>query len=157
MLSPDPERRELARISACATLAVETGVPITMGIIATNPGGYEMLELIDRIAAAGGRMIGQSHCRGINVLLSFTTRLPFDLLPEWQRRPGAARSTSRLRALRDPAVRERLVDAGDARRLLALARHRRDAPQARLRRHPRLRARPAAEPDGRRGRARSGA
>ena len=28
-------------------------------------------------------MIGQSHCRGIYVLLSFTTRLPFDLLPEW--------------------------------------------------------------------------
>ena len=28
-------------------------------------------------------MIGQSHCRGINVLLSFATRLPFDLLPEW--------------------------------------------------------------------------
>ena len=62
-----------------------------MGLIATNPGGYEMLDLIDRVAAAGGRMIGQSHCRGITVLLSFRTRLPFDLLPEWHDGARAAR------------------------------------------------------------------
>ena len=46
-------------------------------------------------------MIAQTHCRGISVLLSFKTRVPFDLLPEWQ----AFRAASRSRAaagLRDP-------------------------------------------------------
>ena len=90
------------------SLAVETGVPLTGGVIATDPGGYEMLALIDSIAAVGGRMIGQTHCRGIHVLLSFKTRLPFDVLPEWE--PVRALSlTEQERAFRDPAVRERLV------------------------------------------------
>ena len=29
-------------------------------------------------------MIAQTHCRGISVLLSLKTRLPFDLIPAWQ-------------------------------------------------------------------------
>jgi N-acyl-D-amino-acid deacylase len=110
VLSADPDERELARTRMRA-LAAETGVTMTMGIIATNPGGYEMLDLIDGVAAAGGRMIGQSHCRGINVLLSFATRLPFDLLPEWHD-VRALPDDDQLRALRDPAVRERLIKAG---------------------------------------------
>ena len=128
---------------------------MTMGIIATNPGGYEMLDLIDDVAAVGGRMIGQSHCRGINVLLSFATRLPFDLLPEWHD-VRALPDDEQLRALRDPAVRERLIRAGmegDYSRWRGIGAH---APQARLRRHPRVRARAAAEPDGRRGRRAAG-
>ena len=42
-------------------------------------------------------MFGQAHCRGISVLLSFKTRLPFDLLPEWKRvaRPAARRAAER--------------------------------------------------------------
>ena len=110
VLSADPDERELARTRMRA-LAAETGVTMTMGIIATNPGGYEMLDLIDGVAAAGGRMIGQSHCRGINVLLSFATRLPFDLLPEWHD-VRALPDDEQLRALRNPTVRERLVKAG---------------------------------------------
>ena len=95
-------------------LAAETGVAMTMGIIATNPGGYEMLELIDSVAAVGGRMIGQSHSRGINVLLSFATRLPFDLLPAWHD-VRALPDDEQLRALRDPSVRERLISTLGAR------------------------------------------
>ena len=110
VLSPDPEQREQARARMRA-LAADTGVTMTMGIIATNPGGYEMLDLIDSIAAVGGRMIGQSHCRGINVLLSFATRLPFDLLPEWHD-VRALPDHEQLQALRDPGVRERLIRAG---------------------------------------------
>jgi N-acyl-D-aspartate/D-glutamate deacylase len=82
-------------------------------VIATNPGGYEMIELIDSIAAAGGRMIGQSHCRGISVLLGFKSRLPFDVLPEWE----PVRSLpleQQQRALRDPSVRHRLAAAAMA-------------------------------------------
>ncbi len=110
VLSPDPALRAEARDRTRA-LAADTGVTLTSGIIATDPGGYEMLELIDAVADAGGRMIGQSHCRGINVLLSFATRLPFDLLPEWQS-VRALPHAEQLVALRDPSVRERLIAAG---------------------------------------------
>jgi N-acyl-D-aspartate/D-glutamate deacylase len=64
--------------------------------------------LLDEVAAAGGRMIGQSHCRGISVLLSFKTRMPFDILPEWS---GIRTQDleSQKRAFCDPVVRERLI------------------------------------------------
>jgi N-acyl-D-aspartate/D-glutamate deacylase len=72
-----------------------------------------LLGLIDETAEAGGRMIGQTHCRGIKVLLSFETRLPFDVLPEWDTfrlQPLA----EQLVALRDPSVRQRLIAAASS-------------------------------------------
>src|SRR5262245_3750737 len=109
VLTPDPEVRAQV-VQRVLELAASTGVPMTNGIIATDPGGREMLSLLDRTADAGGRMIGQSHCRGINVLLSFKTRLPFDLLPEWQPVRALPLAEQR-RALTDPATRERLAAA----------------------------------------------
>ena len=109
VLSPDRALREEAWERTRA-LAVDTGVPLTAGVIATNPGGYEMLDLIDSVAAAGGRMIGQTHCRGISVLLSFKSRLPFDLLPEWEPVRALPLDEQR-RSLLDPEVRARLVTA----------------------------------------------
>ena len=91
-------------------IAVDLGVPMTSGVIATATGGRRTLELIDDIAADGGRIIGQSHCRGISVLLSFKTRMPFDVLPEWEAlraRPLA----EQLQVFRDPSARERLATA----------------------------------------------
>jgi N-acyl-D-aspartate/D-glutamate deacylase len=55
-------------------------------------------------------MFGQSHCRGISVVMSFGTHLPFDALPAWQRfrtRPLDAQ----LAGLRDAATRRELRDA----------------------------------------------
>ena len=69
-----------------------------------------MLEQIDAIAKAGGRMYGQSHCRGISVLLSFQTRLPFDVLPAW-RELRALPVGEQRRVLSDPAARERYAKA----------------------------------------------
>jgi N-acyl-D-aspartate/D-glutamate deacylase len=109
VLAPDPDVRAQA-VQRVRALAGARGVPMTSGILATDPGGREMLALIDDIAAAGGRMIGQSHCRGINVLLSFRTRLPFDLLPEWQPLRAQPLAEQR-RMLADPALRSRLADA----------------------------------------------
>ncbi len=109
VLTPDAEVRAQV-VERVLDLAGSTGVPMTNGIIATDPGGREMLELLDRAAARGGRMIGQSHCRGINVLLSFKTRLPFDLLPEWQPLRSQPLAEQR-RALSDPDVRTRLAAA----------------------------------------------
>jgi N-acyl-D-amino-acid deacylase len=94
-------------------LAVETGVPFTFGVLSATKDGHDwrdQLELIDRTSAAGGRMYGQAHCREFSVLLSFKTRLPFDVLPEW-REVRALPLAEQARALRDPALRARLVDA----------------------------------------------
>ena len=108
ILSPDPEVQE-ATWREIRHIAVELGVPITAGIIATEAGGRKMLEHIDALAAEGGRMIGQSHCRGISVLLSFKTRLPFDRLPEWIELRARPIEDQR-RILADPQARARYAE-----------------------------------------------
>jgi N-acyl-D-aspartate/D-glutamate deacylase len=109
MLSSDPELRDEAW-GHVRRIAVEQGVPMTAGLIATATGGRAMLERIDALAAEGGRMIGQSHCRGISVLLSFKTRLPFDVLPEWEAL-RARPIDEQKQALRDSHTRKRLARA----------------------------------------------
>jgi N-acyl-D-aspartate/D-glutamate deacylase len=81
MSAPDPavRQRSLARMT---DLAAQTGVPMTFGLLATATSGY-LLDFLDDAAAAGARMVAQTHCRGISVLLSLKTRLPFDLIPAW--------------------------------------------------------------------------
>jgi len=66
------------------------------------------IALLDETAAAGGRMFAQVHSRGLNVVLSFKTQLPFDNLPAWKRF-RALPLAEQLRQLRDPAVKRRLV------------------------------------------------
>ena len=105
----DPDIRSRAW-NDMRSIVVDLGVPITAGLVATTTGGRHMLDLIDWLAAQGGRMIGQTHCRGISVLLGFKTRLPFEVLPEWQdirARPWP----EQLQAFRDPGTRSRLADA----------------------------------------------
>jgi N-acyl-D-aspartate/D-glutamate deacylase len=90
-------------------LSVSTGVPITFGLLATT-GAEQLLDFLDDMAAAGGRAIGQTHCRGVSVVLSLKTRLPFDLLPEW-RDLRTLPVDEQVRVLADPARRQRYVDA----------------------------------------------
>lgn len=108
MSSTDPERRDQA-LARMKSLAAESGVPVTFGFVATEE-ARPLLAFLDEAAAAGGRMIAQTHCRGISVLLSFKTKLPFDLVPAWhdfRRLPERAQ----LEGLRDPVTRDRLVRA----------------------------------------------
>ena len=93
-------------------LAVETGVPVTFGVGAVGGTTWrEQLEMFDRVAGVGGRMIGQTHSRGLTILLSFESGLPFDKLPSWApfRALPLAEQARRLRA--EPELRARLVDA----------------------------------------------
>lgn len=94
-----------ARDAAIIDLAVESGVPFA---IPTATAARRPISLIERTVAAGGRMFGLGHCRGIGTMSSFRTQLPFDSLPEWQeirRRPF-----EEIRdLLKDPEVRARLV------------------------------------------------
>ena len=108
MSAPDPDvrRRSLDRMTE---LAAATGVPITFGLVATRGAGY-LIDFLDQAAERGARMIAQTHCRGISVLLSLRTRLPFDLLPAWadlRSRPVE----EQLAVLADPERRLPYVDA----------------------------------------------
>ncbi|MDH3683609.1 MAG: amidohydrolase family protein [Acidimicrobiia bacterium] len=112
--SRDPEKRE-AYIARLVDLAVATGVPITYGMLAFGSDDHlwrPVVELLDRINAAGGRSWGQVHTRQFGVLLSFLTRLPFDGLELWsdlRTQPLAEQK----RALSDPTTRQALVRAAE--------------------------------------------
>jgi N-acyl-D-aspartate/D-glutamate deacylase len=108
MMAPDPEVRERA-LGRLRRVAADSKVPITFGLVATKEAGH-LLDLLDDAAAMGGRIIAQTHCRGISVLLSLKTKLPFDLLPEWKEL-RAQPLDQQLAALRDPEGRRRYVDA----------------------------------------------
>src|SRR5262249_15133415 len=94
-------------------LAVETGRPITFGNFSrleARDVWPRYMALLDETAAAGGRMFAQVHSRGLNVMLSFKTQLPFDNLPTWK--PFRALPLAeQKRQLRDPAVRKRMIEA----------------------------------------------
>jgi N-acyl-D-aspartate/D-glutamate deacylase len=109
--SSDPAER-VEFFTRLQDLAVESGARVTFGVLPSGPRDiwHAQLDALDATAAAGGRMIGQSHSRGVSVLLSFETSLPFDRLPEWHEvrsRPLAEQKT----LLSDPVVRARLVHA----------------------------------------------
>jgi N-acyl-D-amino-acid deacylase len=97
-------------------LAVETGRPITFGTFSrleAREVWRHYMTLLDETAAAGGRMFAQVHSRGLNVLLSFKTQLPFDNLPAWK--PFRALPLAEQRArLHDPEVKRRLVEGAHA-------------------------------------------
>jgi N-acyl-D-amino-acid deacylase len=109
----DPEARAQAN-ARLRRLAVDTGVPVTFGVLgAADPQIWrDQLALLDETAAEGGRMFAQTHCRGVSVLLSFQTRLPFDRLPEWAEL-RALPLDEQAELLRRPDVRERLVRAAN--------------------------------------------
>jgi N-acyl-D-amino-acid deacylase len=108
MMATDPDEREQS-LARMRILAAESKVPITFGLVATQQAGH-LLDFLDDAAAMGGRVIAQTHCRGISVLLSLKTRLPFDLLPEWHEL-RALPLEQQLTTLRDPERRRRYVDA----------------------------------------------
>ncbi|MCU1380419.1 MAG: hypothetical protein JWN29_3402 [Acidimicrobiales bacterium] len=108
MSATDPDARELS-LGRMMALAAESQVPMTFGLVATREAGH-LLDFLDDAAAVGGRVIAQTHCRGISVLLSLKTRLPFDLIPAW----GELRSKpveEQLAILRNPDTRQHFVDA----------------------------------------------
>jgi N-acyl-D-aspartate/D-glutamate deacylase len=108
--SPDPAVRAEAT-GRMRDLAVSSGVPMTFGVAGSS--AMTLLDLTDETVAAGGRMFGQSHSRGIGVVISFRSHLPFDALPEWnsfRARP----LDEQLQMLRDPDLRAPLRDAAVA-------------------------------------------
>ncbi len=103
----DPAERAAITDAMC-DLAVTSRVPMTFGVGAGSR-MTQMMELVDAASAAGGRMIGQTHSRGISVVLSFLSRTPFDRLPVWSE-VRALPPEEQLAALRDESLRRKLVD-----------------------------------------------
>jgi N-acyl-D-aspartate/D-glutamate deacylase len=108
--SPDPDERA-AELGRLRDLAVDTGVPVTFGVVsvAWRDNG-PILKAVEETNAAGGAMFGQSHCREFLLISSFRTRLGFDVLPEWQEIRSQPLDAQRT-LLGDPDVRARLVHA----------------------------------------------
>jgi N-acyl-D-amino-acid deacylase len=104
----DDERRRY--LDQLRMLALDSGAPLTFGV--AGPRAEHLLDLCDVTAAAGGRMFGQSHSRGVSVVLSFKNRLPFDSLPVWDE-VRSLPLAQQAQALRDPPTRRRLVDAAN--------------------------------------------
>ena len=106
---PDPDVRAEAS-ARLGALAAATDVPVTFGVAAPHPQTATLLDLLDRSASAGARMFGQSHSRGISVVMSFGSHLPFDALPRWHEF-RALPLAEQLHTLRDPGARASLREA----------------------------------------------
>jgi N-acyl-D-amino-acid deacylase len=90
------------------SLARETGIPIAINSQRLGPN----TDLLDQAVAAGARMFGLTHSRGIGVMSSFRTQLAFDKLPEW-RAVRALPEAEFKAALRDADTRARLIHAAN--------------------------------------------
>ncbi len=106
------QRRFLERLKR---IVLESGRPTMFGTISTrqgeapNPWQYQT-QWLDEVAAAGGRIWGQTTTRSINAIFSMKSYLPFDVLPAWK----AVRSlpvAEQKRRFADPEVRRALVAA----------------------------------------------
>lgn len=91
-------------------LSVASGATITWGLIPLAEVTAEELPLLDRAAAAGGKLIGQSHSRGVYLLWSFQTQTPYDWIPEWKK-VRSLPLEQQCRALKDPEVRALLLNS----------------------------------------------
>ncbi len=81
---PDKQADFIQRMK---TLAIESGVPATFGVISRRkfPNSWRpYLQMADEAAAAGGRMFIQTRSKWGGVILTFESNTPFDKLPVWR-------------------------------------------------------------------------
>jgi N-acyl-D-aspartate/D-glutamate deacylase len=93
-------------------LAVESGRPMTWGMFSVRAAPEiwrNFYQLLDDVAAEGGRMFAQAHSRALSVLLSFKTATPFDKWDHW-RDVRSLPLEEQKTALRDPEIRARLIE-----------------------------------------------
>jgi N-acyl-D-aspartate/D-glutamate deacylase len=97
-------------------LAIETGVPITFGnpwFKRRRPGTWRAhIEMIDDIAAAGGRVLVQGSAWWHGSMRSFETLTPFDKAPVWEDFRKLPLEEQK-KGLRNPEMRARLVEAAN--------------------------------------------
>ena len=91
-------------------LTVSSGVGTTYGVLGRFALGQ--LDYIDNVAAAGGRMFGQTHSRGVSSLFSFRSAFLFDSQGAWKELRALPLEQQQAR-LADPATRAALIHAVD--------------------------------------------
>ena len=104
-----------ACLDELAKIAVSSRRPLMLGVLASrqgdNPNPLEFqFEWMDRVAAQGGRVLGQATTRSINAMFSLKSYLPFDALPVWRDVRALPVSEQQAR-FRDPDTRASLVAA----------------------------------------------
>jgi N-acyl-D-amino-acid deacylase len=97
-----------ARSDELIALSADTGVPFMMAALRPSRAAV----VLDRGRAAGARLVGVAHPRGVGAMSSFLTQLPFDRLPVWAEF-RALTHDDQLQQLRDADVVARLVAAAD--------------------------------------------
>ena len=116
-VGPDVSGGEAQRacLDELAKIAVSSRRPLMLGVLSTrqgddpNPLEYQF-DWMDRVAAEGGRVLGQATTRSINALFSLKSYLPFDALPVWSDIRGLPVEQQQAR-FRDPEIRASLVAA----------------------------------------------
>lgn len=104
-----------ACLDELAKIAISSGRPLMLGVFSTsqgdqpNPPEYQF-EWMDRVAAEGGRVLGQATTKSINAVFSLKSYLPFDALPVWRDIRGLPVEEQKVR-FRDPDTRAGLVAA----------------------------------------------
>lgn len=110
---PDLKRDWFDRLFA---LVRDTGVPTSFGVFGIDGDSAswsDTLDFLDRSAAEGVPIFGQTHTRDIAYLPSFQTTLPFDSLPVWRDIRALPYDEQRTR-LTDPDLRAALVRSAEA-------------------------------------------
>ena len=95
-------------------LAVESGVPQTWGMFSVRAAPdlwRPYFDLLDKTAAAGGRMFAQVHSRALSSLLSFESNTPFDSWEYWSefRQLPLAEQAAKMR---NPEIKAKLIEIG---------------------------------------------
>ena len=104
-----------ACLDELAKIAVSSRRPLMLGVLSSrqgdNPHPLEyQFEWMDRVAAEGGRVLGQATTRSINAMFSLKSYLPFDALPIWSDIRSLPVEQQQAR-FRDPDTRASLVAA----------------------------------------------
>ncbi|MDE0387755.1 MAG: amidohydrolase family protein [Rhodospirillales bacterium] len=116
-VGPDVSGGEAQRacLDELAKIAISSGRPLMLGVFSTsqgdrpNPPEYQF-EWMDKVAAEGGRVLGQATTKSINAVFSLKSYLPFDALPVWSDIRGLPVEEQKVR-FRDPDTRAGLVAA----------------------------------------------
>ena len=116
-VGPDVSGGEAQRacLDELAKIAVSSRRPLMLGVLATRQGDRPnplefQFEWMDRVAAEGGRVLGQATTKSINAVFSLKSYLPFDALPVWSDIRGFSVEEQQAR-FRDPDTRAGLVAA----------------------------------------------
>lgn len=92
-------------------LSLEAGCPVTFltGQLGKNPHLWrDIFAMAEAANAEGARLIPQVSCRPVGMLFGFASENPFARRPSFQELRGLA-PAARLAALRDPAVKARIL------------------------------------------------